>query len=436
MDAVSPDVSPDGYPYWWADVGAYPATPGAPAGHYDVAIVGAGYTGLAAARRLARAGLSVVVLEAGAVGHGASSRNGGMVSGVLKWSPTELAHRVGTDSCRAIFAEAGESVCHLERVLRDERIDCAYSRCGMYFAAWTRRHLDTMRAEQEELAGVGVETHVLPQSEGRRELASDLYHGGKLVPLAGGLQPAAFLHGMVHAAMRHGASLFERHRVTALRRHAGRWIVELPGTRIDADHVIVATNGYSRSAPAPFARRLVPARSYVIATETLSSERVRALIPGGRMIQDSKNILYYFRPSHDGTRIVFGGRASLGDIEPVEAGRRLMKGLRRVFGPAMDGVRAEYSWRGSVAFTFDRLPHIGCEDGLHYALGYCGQGVAMSTYLGDRIAGTILEPGREGSVFERVPFRGRPGYTGNPWMLPAVGLVLKARDFVERHVLR
>jgi len=380
--------------------------------------------------------MSVAVLEAERIGSGASSRNGGMVSGVLKWSPEELARRTDPATCRAIFDEAGASVPHLEALIREEDIDCGYSRCGMYFAACTPRHLAAMKAEQEELAAVGVETHVLSRTEGRAELASGLYHGGKLLPLAGGLQPAALVGGLARAAARHGAALFEHHRVTGIERRSGGWTVATDGMRIDTDQVVIATNGYSRGGPGPFARRLVPARSYVIATGPMPADRVRALIPNGRMIQDSKNVLYYFRPSPDGTRIVFGGRASLGDIGLAESGRRLMNGLRRVFGSSMADVQPEYSWNGTVAFTFDRLPHIGCEDGLYYALGYCGQGVAMSVYLGDRVARAVLQPTEEASIFQRLPLRGRIGYTGNPWMLPVVGLGLHARDFIDRYILR
>lgn len=423
-------------PYWWTGSGASPKVESVPGRRYDVVVVGGGYTGLVAARRLASEGAGVAVLEAEHLGYGASTRNGGMVSGTLKWSPQTLSRRTDPETCRAVFREAGEAVPHLEALIEVEGIECAYSRCGMYIAACTRRHLDAMEREQEALAAVGVETHVLSAYAGRDELASDYYHGGKLVPLAGGLQPAALHRGLANAAVRHGAMLFERCRVESLERRAGGWTVGTERGNVEADHVIVATNGYTRGGPWPFAPRLIPVRSYVIATEELPPALVQSLIPRGRMIQDSKNVLYYFRPSPDGTRIVFGGRASLADISPDESAKRLMQGLRRVFPDAMRKVRPAYSWNGSVAFTFDRLPHMGSEDGLHYALGYCGQGVAMAAWLGDRVARSVLQPGREISVFQRLPFRGRFGYTGNPWMLPLVGLGLKARDFVDRYILR
>jgi glycine/D-amino acid oxidase-like deaminating enzyme len=423
-------------PYWWTDIGSAPNAGNVPGRRYDVVVVGGGYTGLAAARRLASEGAVVAVLEAEYLGYGASTRNGGMVSGTLKWSPETLSRRTDPVVCRAVYREAGETVLHLESLNEAEGIECAYSRCGMYIAAYTRRHLEAMEREQEELATVGIETHTLSPAAGLAELASDYYHGGRLVPLAGGLQPAALHRGLARAAAQHGVALFERCRVKSLERRSSGWTVVTERGGVEADQVIVATNGYSRGGPGPFAPRLIPVRSYVIATEELSRELVQSLIPRARMIQDSKNFLYYFRPSPDGTRIVFGGRASYGDIGLDESAKRLMHGLRRIFPDAMRDVRPAWSWNGLVAFTFDRLPHMGMEDGLHYALGYCGQGVAMSAYLGDRVAFAVLQPGREVSVFQRLPFRGRLGYRGDPWMLPLVGLGLKVRDFVDRYILR
>ena len=422
-------------PYWWEGVKRHPAFGGSPARGYDVVVIGGGYTGLSAAIRLARSGASVAVLEAEQLGHGASTRNGGMVSGILKSSPATLARRAGHETARAIFGEAQSSVPHLENVIEQEGIDCDYSRCGMYFAAYTRRHLDAMRAERDELAAFGIQTRILSAQEGQGELASDYYHGGKLLEVAGGLQPAAYHRGLAAAATRNGAALFERARVTSLDRRAGGWRVTCGRGTVDASNVLVATNGYTNGGPWSFGRKLIPIRSYVMVTEALPAEKIRALIPRGRMIQDTKNLLYYFRPSPDGTRIVFGGRASFVEIDLAESARRLMQGLRQIFPEAMRNVRATHSWNGTVAFTFDRLPHIGQEDGLHYALGYCGQGVAMATYLGDRVAQAILSPGEPVSVFQDQRFSGRAGYTGNPWMLPAVSMGLKMRDFVDRHIL-
>lgn len=422
-------------PYWWHAARQYPSMGHDLPERCDVVIVGAGYTGLSAALRLAKHGCSVAVLEAEHMGYGASTRNGGMVSGVLKHSPSKLATQFGMDTCRAIFREASSSVFHLERLIEDESIECEYSRCGMYFAAFTRRDFQAMASEQDDLAAVGVDTRLVPETNQQEEICSDVYYGGRILPLAGGLQPAALHQGLANAAVRHGVKLFEHMRVTQIERQRGTWTVALSKGNIRAERVLIATNGYSHGGPWPFGRRLIPIQSYVIATEPRPKEQIRNLIPNARMIQDTKNLLSYFRPSPDGTRIVFGGRASFTEIDLAESAHRLMAGLRSIFPIELEGARVSHSWRGTVGFTFDKLPHMGCEDGLYYAMGYCGQGVAMSNYLGDRVAALMLNPEQQVSIFQGPPFLGKLGYTGNPWMLPAVSCALKIKDFVNRHVL-
>jgi glycine/D-amino acid oxidase-like deaminating enzyme len=166
----------------------------------------------------------------------------------------------------------------------------------------------------------------------------------------------------------------------------------------------------------------------MIATEQIGEERVRAVLPHLRVYGDTKKVLYYFRPSPDFTRILFGGRASFVDGDATRAGVRLHHFLTGLM-PALKGVRISHAWKGNVAFAFDYLPHVGVQDGVHYALGCNGSGVVTMTHLGRCAARQVLGTANRPSAFSRLPFPTKPGYTGNPWFLPFVGLSYQFRDW-------
>jgi glycine/D-amino acid oxidase-like deaminating enzyme len=157
----------------------------------------------------------------------------------------------------------------------------------------------------------------------------------------------------------------------------------------------------------------------MIATEPLGAERVRAMLPKGRVYGDTKKILYYFRPSPDGERILFGGRATLSDTDPRIGARWLHRHLTHLF-PQLSGVRITHGWKGNVAFAFDMLPHVGVQDGIHFALGCNGSGITTMTHLGGVAARMMLGGDNRRSAFARLPLTTLPFYTGTPWFMPLV----------------
>jgi glycine/D-amino acid oxidase-like deaminating enzyme len=197
---------------------------------------------------------------------------------------------------------------------------------------------------------------------------------------------------------------------------------------VKAGQVLAATNGYTPPALAVFRRRVIPIGSYIIATEPLGDELARRLMPSGRVMSDTKNLLYYFRLSADG-RMVFGGRASFTSASPRRSAVILAAGLREVF-PELAHTTVEYAWSGKVAYPMDHLPHAGTLDGLHYSMGYCGHGVAMATYLGTRMAQVLAGagdvPDLGGKRFKAIPF-----FNGFPWFLPLAGGYYRIRDWLS-----
>jgi glycine/D-amino acid oxidase-like deaminating enzyme len=185
---------------------------------------------------------------------------------------------------------------------------------------------------------------------------------------------------------------------------------------IKARQVLLATNGYSGPLSTWHRRRVIPIGSYQIATEPLGADRVRALIPHGRNIVDSRRVVVYFRPSADGERIIFGGRAALAEKDPIACVPRLRQMMDRIF-PQLKSVGVTHAWVGWVAYTFDTLPHLGQHDGIHYCMGYCGQGVPLAPYFGKRIGQQMLGLKEGRTALDGLPFPSRPYYYGKPWFL-------------------
>jgi glycine/D-amino acid oxidase-like deaminating enzyme len=397
-----------------------------------VVVVGAGYTGLAAARQLARAGALVVVIERQQAGWGASSRNGGQVLTGMKVEAAALVARFGEVRARQLFDVATESIARLEALIAEEAIDCEYVRAGHLQAAYKPAHFEAFRHEQELLSRVfDHEVHVVPRAEQRLEIGSDAYHGVLVDERSGGLNPARYVRGLADAAARAGATVVTGVGVTSLERQLGKWRVRTTGGEVETRDLLVATDGYTDAAVPALQRRFVPIGSYIIATEPLDERVASELLPRRRMAFDSKNFLYYFRVTTD-RRLLFGGRAEFGRPD-ADATRRaaaiLRKGMHAIF-PGLAGVGIDYAWGGNVACTRDQMPRAGQLDGLNYAGGYCGHGVAMSTYLGELIARRIAGEPIEHPLFDDR-FPAIPMYAGTPWFLPLVGAYYRVKDWLQ-----
>jgi len=425
------------FPWWWEDAEPPQRDSVLPA-EGEVAVVGGGYAGLSAALTLRRLGHGVVVLDAERIGWGASSRNGGMVSGGLKVASGALRKTFGEERARQIALAAAASFPFIEELIAREGIDCDYVRCGRFVPAWTPKHYEVLAARADFIAEVtGLPTRMLPRERQREALGSDFYHGGMLVDACGSLHPGKYVRGLAAAAERAGARLVDGVRVNAIRKEGSGFRLITDRGQIRAAAVLVATNGYSRddegrSAMPWLARRLIPVASYIIATEELPHSAIERFFPGRRMISDTRRVLNYFRPSPCGSRILWGGRASFGPSDPASAAPALHRMMLSVF-PELKGVRITHAWTGNVAFTFDFLPHIGVQDGIHYAAGCQGSGVAMATWLGHRAALKIAGADNEGFALDGLNFPTVPLYNGNPnWALPLVGAWYRLRDHIDR----
>jgi glycine/D-amino acid oxidase-like deaminating enzyme len=339
-----------------------------------------------------------------------------------------LTRRYGHRTALTLLEEGLAAQDFAMNLIEREQIACHFQRSGRFRGAWRAAHYEAMGREIDALRkAIGLEADVVPRAEQHREIASDAYHGGVVYHRHGGLHPGLFHRGLMERVLAAGGTVAGSAPVTAIARDAGELRLDTARGQVSARDVIVATNGYTGPLTPGLRRRLIPVPSYMIATEPLPPGTVERLIPGQRMIVESRTRHCYYRPSPDKTRILFGGRASLTTIDPRAAALILHRLMTGVF-PALSEVKVTHAWRGFVAFSRDYLPHLGRRDGLYYALGYNGSGVAMAPYLGHKIALQVLGRPEGLSPFDATPFPTVPFYTGRPWFLPALELAYRWRD--------
>ncbi len=396
----------------------------------DVAIVGGGYCGLSAARQLARAGRSVVVVERDPLGWGASTRNGGMVIPELKDGPAGLTARYGSAGGR-MYHEVNQAFDQLEALVTDEGLDCDYERTGQLYLAHNQAHVEALATLADEHGGqLGEPVRFVPGDALGDEIGSDAFFAGVVLERTGGLHPARYHAELARLALAAGADLHDHTTALAVepRAQGGFQLVTDRGTVVAGD-VLVATNACADGLVPWLARRVVPIGSFIIATEVLDPDLARSVDPRRRMLVDTKNLLFYWRLSPDG-RVLFGGRRSLAASTVAEARDYLYQSMVRIH-PQLAGTRLTHAWGGYVAITLDRMPHLGRIPsgpgvGALFATGCNGSGVALNSWMGTRAAHVLL--GGEPPALAEIRFPAVPLHRARRAFLPVVGQYFTWQD--------
>jgi len=350
----------------------------------DVVVVGGGYTGLSTALHLSEKGVKVVLLEAREPGWGASGRNGGQVIPGLKYDPPEMVSKYGPDLGGRMAEFAGGAPGLVFGLIDRLGIDCDARRCGWIQPAHSSLLEGTLRRRAESWAALGADVEILDRARVGELLGTDSYRSGWLDRRGGSVNPVAYARGLARAVRAAGVEIHSGSPVRSIRRENGRFHVACAAGTVEADQVVLATNGYTDNLYPTLKRTIIATHSFQVATDPVPEEIRRTILPQGHVSSDSRRVLLYFRFDRDG-RFLMGGVGAAQEPGREAQFAHLVRAARQIF-PQLT-VPFRHHWYGKVALTRDFMPHFHeLAPGLHAGLGYNGRGVAMGTAFGQLLA--------------------------------------------------
>jgi len=389
-------------PFWWDE--APPTSSGEPGlpNRCDVLIVGGGYTGLSAGLELCRRGRDVVVLDAHAPGYGASSRSGGMLGDVLKPGFGNLAKRYGEAKAVELWNEAARALAFTKARLEGPGYDCDFAVSGRFTGAMRPEHYERMGRELDRLGRhFEIDADMIPREHQQSEVATQIFFGGRLLRHHACVHPAKYHRDLLAELRRAGGRVFGNCAAHGLQREGAGWQVATARGTLVAQKVLLATNGYTDALSVRHQRFVIPVDSHIVATEPLDPALVRELFPNSRMVTDTLKVASFFRPSPDGKRVLFGGRAGDASRDLSAAADTLRRRMVRIF-PRLEETNLTHVWSGRVAFSYAPTPQIGGREGVYHALCYSGSGVAMSSWLGHKVAQKICGEQDGATAFDDI----------------------------------
>ena len=410
MNPLYRNDAPGAYPPSWYRQSTDLPPPRAPLDgdrRADVAIVGAGFTGLWAGLTAARAGLDVVICDAHRIGFGASGRNGGQASSGFNMDQLSLESRLGTGTARQLWALSQDAMAQLRDFCTNHAPDAGY-RPGVAHAEYTRAATRDAHAKAKHLADAyDYDEITLLDAEAMQSLVKTrLYKGGTLDHGAGHLHPLRYAIALAREAEAAGATLHELTEVTALDTTSPA-VLRTPQGTIRADHVILAGNGYLPAIAPKVAARVMPINSFVAATEPLP-DRWHDVLACDIAVADSKFVVNYFRFTSD-RRFLFGGRESYTLGFPADIRSALIRRMTALF-PQLSDVRVDHVWGGTLGITMSRLPALQrVAPNVLSGAGFSGHGVTLAGLAGRVMAEAVIGQAGRLDVMSSLPTSDFPG---------------------------
>lgn len=406
-------------PYWLDGIETTTADSAIPPQAVDVAIIGGGVTGTAAGWELAHGGRDTIILDAGAPGEAASSRNAGMIGRNFQHKFVDLVEAHGLDFARTVFTELHQVYrAAVDRIV-GEGLDCDFIKTGRFIGALSPAHNAALFREYEARARHLNEAVEFVSADQQVEIGSTRYWGGVRILDNGALHPGRYTRAMRRRALTAGVRIFGHTPATSVVRDGDHFAVHTPRGVVRARDVLIATNGYSGPLMPYFVERLIPINAYMIATEPIGDNLARSVLPEHRTYLDNRRSMNYLRLSPDRRRLLFGGRTSRRSASLRDMAGDLYREMLFLV-PQMEGTRLSHAWTGRCAATYDLFPRTGVHAGMHYALGFCFSGMAMGPYLATRAARRIMGKSDPDSVFAREPVPRAPWYARSPRLISAL----------------
>ncbi|MBD3765513.1 MAG: FAD-binding oxidoreductase [Rhodobacterales bacterium] len=430
MNLLHANDLPGEYPRSYYAATATPLPPFAPlrgAVRADVAILGAGFTGLSAALHLAQRGYRVVVVEAHRAGWGASGRNGGQVGSGQRLEQDQLEAMAGHGAARALWDMGQDAKTLVRRLIEDHAMPVTFHP-GIAHACWHDPEVTHARHMAEKLARDYGYDQIEPLDRAGigRLIGSRVFAGGDIDRGAGHIHPLNFALGLARAAAAAGAVIHEGSEVTHIDPGQPATLHTAQGS-LTAEHVILAANGYLGGLMPDIAARVMPINNFIVATEPLGARAARVLAENVA-VADTKFVVNYWRLSDDG-RLLFGGGESYGWRFPRDIVATVRKPMLQIY-PQLADVRIDHAWGGTLAISLTRMPCFRRVTGnILSASGYSGHGVALATLAGQMLAETVAGTAERFDVMARLPQPRFPGGVALRWpMLVAAMTWYSLRD--------